>query len=113
MLPKYIENLVSRVLTSDAAVSTPALRREVFDYVAALTRGQLALVLPADLTPYARKIALHACKVIDGDVEALHAAGFDVDEVFELTIAAAVSAGATRMEIALAALEEVADAPAD
>ena len=113
MLPKDVENLVSRVLTTGAAVSTPALRREVFDSVAALTRGQRALALPADLTPYARKVALNAYKVIDSDIESLHAAGFDVDEVFEVTIVAAVSAGATRLQIALAALEEAADAPAD
>jgi hypothetical protein len=104
---------VSRVLTSGAAVSTPALRREVFDYVAALTRDQVALALPADLAPYARQVALNAYKVIDRDIESLHAAGFNVDEVFELTIVAAVSAGATRLQIALAALEEATDATAD
>ena len=113
MLPESVQSLVSRVLTSESAASTPALRREVFDHVAALTRSQLALAVPVDLTPYVRKVALHPYKVLDREVEAMHAAGFDVNEVFELTVVAAVSAGVTRLEMALAALEEVADAPAD
>jgi hypothetical protein len=45
-------------------------------------------------------------------VDALRAAGYSVDDVFEMTVAAAVSAGVTRMEIALAALEEARDATA-
>jgi len=113
VLPEHVQSLVDRVLTSDAAVSTPALRREVFDYVAALTRGQVPIAPPVDLTPYLRKVALHAYKVLDREVEAIQAAGFDVDQAFEVTVAAAVSAGVTRLEMALAALEEVADAPAD
>jgi hypothetical protein len=113
MVMPHIDALVTRVLTSDAAVSTLALRREVFDYVAALTRGHLAVAPPVDLTPYVRKVALNAYKILDTDIDALQAAGFDVDEVFELTITAAVAAGATRLEIALAALGEVADAPVD
>ena len=111
MLPENVHDLIDRVLTSEAAVSTPALRREVYDYVAALTRGQLPVSPPVDLTPYIRKVALHAYKVLDREVEALHEAGFDIDEVFELTVTAAVSAGATRLELALAALEEASDAP--
>ena len=115
MLPEHVQSLVDRVLTTDddVAVSTPALRREVSDYVAALTRGSVPVAPAADLTPYLRKVALHPSKVLDREIEAMHAAGFDVDEVFEVTVVAAVSAGVTRLEIALAALEEVADAPAD
>ena len=112
-LARSVENLVNRVLTRPAARSPDDLRRAVFDYVAALTRSTpLPSPLPPEVEPYIRKVALNAYKVLDRDVDAVRAAGHSVDDVFEMTVAAAVSAGVTRMEIALAALEEVRDAPA-
>jgi alkylhydroperoxidase family enzyme len=101
------------VLTSDAATSSRALRQQVFDHAAALTRGAAPPELPPAMTPYFKKVALHPYKVLDREIEAIQAAGSSVEEVFELTVVAAVSAGVTRLEMALAALEEVADAPAD
>jgi hypothetical protein len=112
-LPRSVEDLLSRVLTSPAARSRGELRRAVFDHVAALTRDAPSPPqIPPDIETYIRKVALHAHKVLDREVEAVRAAGYSVDEVFEITVAAAVSAGVTRMEIALAALEEVRDAAA-
>lgn len=112
-LPETVRNLIQRVLTSDAARSSPDLRHAVFHYVAALTRNEPPTVaVPPAAEPYLRKVALHAYKVLDREVDAMRAAGSSVDEVFEITVAAAVSAGVTRMEIALAALEEARDAAA-
>ena len=97
-----------RVLSSPAAESSPELRQAVYDYTAALTRREpFAGVVPAAAEPYLRKVALSAYKVLDRDVDAMGAAGMSTGEMFEMTVVAAVSAGATRMEIALAALEEV------
>ena len=101
------------MLTSRSARSSPDIRHAVFDYVAALTRRETpAAAVPPAAEPYLRKVALHAYKVLDRDVEAMRAAGFTVDDVFEVTVVAAVSAAATRMRIANAAMEEVRRASA-
>jgi hypothetical protein len=112
-LPRNVEDLINRVLTSPAACSREDLRRAVFSYVGALTRSTPSPPqIAPDIETYIRKVALNAYKVLDREVDALRAAGYSVDDVFEMTVAAAVSAGVTRMEIALAALEEARDATA-
>jgi alkylhydroperoxidase/carboxymuconolactone decarboxylase family protein YurZ len=112
-LPENVTRLVQRVLTSAAARSSPDVRHRVYQYVAALTRNETPPAsVPAVAEPYLRKVALHAYKVLDREMDAIRAAGSSVDEAFEMTVVAAVSAGVTRMELALAALEEVRDAPA-
>lgn len=60
---------------------------------------------PEDFAAYLDKVRRHAYRVTDADVERLKAAGHTEDEVFELTVAAAVGAGLERLE---AALETVA-----
>ena len=50
------------------------------------------------------KIALHAYKITDEDVDVLRAAGFSEDRIFELTISAALSAGIERLKFGMAAL---------
>ena len=111
-LPEHVRSLVRRVLTSPSARSSPDLRSTAYAFVACLTRNEAPPDnLPPDAVPYLRKVALHAYKVLDREVDAMRAVGRSVDDVFEVSVAAAVSAGATRMEIALAALAEVDDAP--
>jgi alkylhydroperoxidase family enzyme len=46
----------------------------------------------------------HAYRVTDGQVEALRAAGLSEDEVFELTVAAAVGAGLDRLDAGMRTL---------
>ncbi len=111
-LPPKVEHLVTRVLTSRSASLSPETRRAVFDHVAALSRQEEPPPIPPAFETYVRKTALNAYKVLDREVTALRESGCSVDDVFEITVAAAVSAGVTRMRIALAALEEVADASA-
>jgi alkylhydroperoxidase family enzyme len=106
-LPDNIRKLLDRVLRSRSAESSKDLRQAAYDHVAALTRNEApAAQIPADVEPYIRKVALNAYKVLDRDVDAMRAAGYSTDEIFEMTVASSVSAGVTRMEIALAALEE-------
>lgn len=112
-LPEEVKGLVSRVLTSRSARSSAELRRAVYDHVAALTRGEEpAAQVPPETQTYIRKLALNAYKVLDREVDAMRSAGHSVDDVFEMTVAGSVSAGVTRLEIALAALEEANDASA-
>ncbi len=56
------------------------------------------------LETYVDKIALHAYKVTDTDVDALRADGFSEDSIFKLTISAALSTGIARLRCGMAAL---------
>ena len=59
---------------------------------------------PPELATYVEKVRLHAFRVTDGDVDALKAAGFSEDEIFEHTVSAAVAAGLERLDAGLRAL---------
>ena len=50
-------------------------------------------------------MALHAYKVTDRDIDELKQAGYSEDAIFEITLSAALGAGQSRLERALAALE--------
>lgn len=60
---------------------------------------------PAAARAYLEKVRLHAYRVTDGDVEALLASGLTEDEVFEVTVAAAVTAGLERFVAGVRTLE--------
>ncbi len=60
--------------------------------------------LAEDLRSYVAKVRLHAYRVVDEDVAALRVAGYTEDQIFELTISAALGAGRSRLDAALAAL---------
>ena len=59
---------------------------------------------PAKLEPFLAKVRERAYLLTDADVEALQAAGFGDDEIFEQTVAAAVGEGFRRLDAALALL---------
>ena len=59
---------------------------------------------PPELATYVEKVRLHAYRVTDGDVDALKAAGFSEDEIFEHTVSAAVAAGLERLDAGLRAV---------
>jgi alkylhydroperoxidase family enzyme len=62
--------------------------------------------LPANLRSYVEKVAKHAYRVTDEDVEALKRAGHSEDAIFEVTAAAALGAAVMRLERGLIALHE-------
>jgi len=53
---------------------------------------------PDAMADYLRKVHERAYTVTDGDVEALKAAGLSEDEIFEQTVAAAISEGLRRLD---------------
>ena len=61
--------------------------------------------IPPELEPYAQKVARHAYRVTDADLETLRRAGYDDDAIFELTVAVALGVGLHRRDVGLAALE--------
>lgn len=60
---------------------------------------------PDALRSYLQKVALHAYKVTDRDVEQLKAAGCSEDEIFELTLSAALGASRARLDQGLTLLQ--------
>ena len=54
---------------------------------------------------YADKVRRHAYRIIDEDIEALHAEGYSDPQIHELTEAAAYGAALVRLDAALAALD--------
>ncbi len=59
---------------------------------------------PSAFGPYLTKVRERAYTVTDEDVQALKDAGHSEDEIFELTVSAAVAAGLERLDAGLGAL---------
>jgi len=98
--------LVEAVLTSPGATD-PALRRIVETYTSEHggRPDEQAGKLPSELVEYVTKVALHAYKTTDQDIEALRQAGYSEDAIFEITLSAALGAGIARLERGLAVLK--------
>lgn len=62
--------------------------------------------LPPEARGYVDKVARHAYRVTDEDVDAMKSIGWSEDAIFELTVAAAVGAAIMRLERGLQALDE-------
>ena len=89
---------------SEAVLETPgdldpALRRTI----AAYASGEEAEP-PEELRAYLDKVARHAYKVVDADLDRLRELGYSEDAIFELTLAAALGAARARLAAGLAAL---------
>ena len=61
-------------------------------------------VPPAEAQDYAETVRKHAYRVTDAQIAALRAAGLSEDDVFEVTVAAAVGAGLERLDAGLGTL---------
>ena len=68
--------------------------------------------LPEALRAYVDKVERHAYQVSDEEVEALKQAGYSEDQLFEITVAAALGAALRRLEAGLAPLAARPDAEA-
>jgi len=60
--------------------------------------------VPGPARAYVDTVRRNAYLVTDADVEELKGAGYDEDQIFELTVAAAVAAGLERRDAALRTL---------
>jgi hypothetical protein len=60
--------------------------------------------LPPPLGPYVAKVQAESYRITDDDIQALVAAGYAPDAVFEITVAAALGAAMQRLEAGLAVL---------
>lgn len=84
----------------------PALRRAVLARAMELSGGPPADVsaIPENLREYVDTVARHAYRITPEDLDPLRAAGYSEDDLFEISAAAAVGAGFSRLERGLAAL---------
>ena len=100
------QRLAHAVLNSPGATDT-ITRHVVKEYCATLGGSSTSSTgdLPADLAGYLTKVALHAYKTTDEDIEALQQTGYSEDAIFEITLSAALGAGLARLERGLAALK--------
>jgi alkylhydroperoxidase family enzyme len=82
----------------------PELRQAVAAYASELwLEGASQVAVPEELRTYVDKVALSAYKVVDSDLDRLRAAGYSEDQVFELTVAAALGCGLRALESGLVA----------
>ena len=98
---------VSRLRTSvliGPGATDAELRQAVAARAGRLATGEAVPAIAEELIPYVDKVALHAYKVLDSDVELLKAAGYSEDEIFEVTVAAALGSALERLESGLRAL---------
>jgi hypothetical protein len=89
-------------------VTEPALRQAVAARAAevgGLPPNETPGEIPGDLREYVETIGRHAYRITDEDVAALRRAGWSEDEIFEISVSAAVGAGVGRLERGLAALK--------
>lgn len=100
--------LAKSILTTPGDTD-PALRRAIESRSAELggrsgSPSPATGEIPEALRVYVDKVARHAYKVTDREVEELKAAGYSEDAIFEITLSAALGAGLSRLERAQAAL---------
>jgi len=107
----HVQRMVDAVLNCPGDTD-PALRRTIEAWSAKLggRSGAEVVEIPAELTGYVTKVALHAYKTLDEDIEALRNAGYSEDAIFEMTLSVAIGAGQARLERGLAALKGAPDA---
>ena len=101
-----MELLIEAVLTSPGETE-PAIRHAVADQAAGVSERTTTKwgEVPSDLVGYVSKVALHAYRITDEDIEALLTVGYSEDAIFEITLCAALGAGLARWERGLAALQ--------
>lgn len=104
--PRRFAAEVARLREAVLAPGDPAagLRAAAAARSGELALGEARTPVPEELTAYVDKVALHAYKVVDGDVEELKEAGYSEDEIFEVTVAAAIGSALERLDAGLRAL---------
>ena len=95
--------------TDRHAARVAGLRRAVFDSPGASDLAERAAAasagaVPPPLDAYVAKVDGAAYRITDADVAALKSAGCSEDEIFEVTVAAAVGAALRGLEAGLRAM---------
>jgi alkylhydroperoxidase family enzyme len=106
----FVDRLQAAVLADGH--SSPAMRRAAIARARQVsgradgTERVSASPLDPALEQWVEKVARHAYKTTDAELAALLAAGYSSDQIFEITIAAALGASQARADCALGALKK-------
>ena len=107
MYPPNVGKTIQALLTH-SAVTSPEIRQSIFTRTIQLTEGvQPAEVIPDELISFVDKIIFEAYRITDEDVHLLKNSGYTEDQIFEITLCAALGAGVTRIEKGLSALRGI------
>src|SRR3954447_2577983 len=90
-----LRDLERRILTQPGSLS-PAVRQAAFE----------GRDIPEDVAAYVAKVREHAYRVTDGEVPDLLSRGWSQDQLFELTLSAALGAAMERLQAGLGMLQE-------
>ena len=94
-------------LLEGPAVTALEMRRNVSAYAESLAeKPEADNPFEGPLAKWVEKVARYAYKTLPGEVEAMKQNGQSEDEIFELTIAAAIGAASGRYERALLSIEK-------
>ncbi|SDI34022.1 hypothetical protein SAMN05192558_107215 [Actinokineospora alba] len=93
------------------ATALDALRAAVLDGPGATDQATRAAAasggpLPDPLGAYVTKVREQSYRVADEDITCLRASGLDEEQIFELTVATALGAALTRLDVGLRAVRE-------
>lgn len=106
----HVKQLVDSVFRG-RGTSSPGVRGAIHEQARRVVGGGPTAapaepsVIPPALEPYLDTVIRQAYKVSDADVEQLKGSGHSEDDVFEVTVAAAVGAGVSRLDRALGLLK--------
>ncbi|MEM7126086.1 MAG: hypothetical protein AAF702_07150 [Chloroflexota bacterium] len=106
--PQNVQNTVNALLTQGSE-NLSNVRRRVMEYTMALSTGKQALLgndaFLTEWKPYIDTVTQHAYRITDSHIAHLKDIGHSEDEIFELTVSAALGSGLARLEQGLAAIE--------
>lgn len=103
--PTEVEAARTRILTTEGE-TTSELRRSAEAYVMAawgVSRAGVAAI-PSDLERYLKKLSLYAYRITDEETDALRAAGYSKDAIYELTMVGAFAAALVGIEAVFQAM---------
>lgn len=104
-LPSKVQFMIEKLLGS-AGESSRELRRAVFETAKSGAAGtNQDGLMASEVRELVEKIDRRPWTVGDEDFARMRQAGYSEDQIFELTVAAAVGAGARRFEAGLRAIE--------
>jgi len=105
-----LDKLIKRILNGPGQANS--ILRNAVAAKAAEHGGQAGNTdIPSELAAWTEKVAKHAYKTTPEEIDALKAAGYSEDQIFELTISAALGAARFRLESAQSAVRQPKEVP--
>ena len=89
---------VAEAVLAGPGVTPPDRRRACAERAARLSRDERPPEPHGQLEQYLDKVATHAYRVVDDDIDRVRESGLSEDEIFELTVSAALGAAHERLE---------------